>query len=275
MQAIIRGSPIHYEEVGAGRPVVMLHGWPTDHRGMSYPLEPIFGARSGWRRVYVDLPGFGASPGPDWITSQDDMLEATLDFIDAVCGERFIVVGASYGAYLARGVLRRRAERMDGLFVWVPSVLADSTARRLPAPRVIVRDPATIAQVSDDEKVWSQLSVVQSEATLQAFRAGVKPGLPGGDTAFQARVRARYSFSFDPRATEPFEGPALVLCGRQDAVTGYRDAVDLLEELPRATYAVLDRAGHGLAEESPVLFRALVHEWLDRVEEYAGAARSG
>jgi pimeloyl-ACP methyl ester carboxylesterase len=52
-------------------------------------------------------------------------------------------------------------------------------------------------------------------------------------------------------------------------MVGYRDAWGLLERYPRATFVTLDRAGHALAEEQPTLFRVLVHEWLDRVEEYA------
>jgi hypothetical protein len=31
----------------------------------------------------------------------------------------------------------------------------------------------------------------------------------------------------------------------------------------------LDRAGHALTYEQNILFKALVSEWLDRVEEYA------
>jgi hypothetical protein len=42
----------------------------------------------------------------------------------------------------------------------------------------------------------------------------------------------------------------------------------LLDNYPRASFAVLDRAGHALAVEQKPLFRALVNEWLDRVEEY-------
>ena len=43
----------------------------------------------------------------------------------------------------------------------------------------------------------------------------------------------------------------------------------LLDECPRGTLAVLDRAGHGVSIEQQTLFRALASEWLDRVEEYA------
>ena len=75
-------------------------------------------------------------------------------------------------------------------------------------------------------------------------------------------------FSFDLEAlTKPFEKPTLILTGRQDTHVGYRDGWSILEKYPRATFAVLDRAGHALRVEQVNLFEALVHEWLDRVEE--------
>ena len=68
--------------------------------------------------------------------------------------------------------------------------------------------------------------------------------------------------------SEPFLGPSLIITGRQDAIAGYRDVWNILENYPRATYVVLDRAGHAL-EEKEDLVRVLINEWLDRVEEYA------
>ncbi len=57
------------------------------------------------------------------------------------------------------------------------------------------------------------------------------------------------------------------MTGRQDSTVGYSRAWELLEQYPRATFAVLDRAGHALPHEQPELLRALVTEWLDRVRE--------
>lgn len=88
-------------------------------------------------------------------------------------------------------------------------------------------------------------------------------------------LEANYAFSFDVDALpeEPFPAPTLIVTGRQDSLCGYRSAWDLLDNFPRATFAVLDRAGHGLSAEQKMLFRALVGEWLDRVEEYAAGRR--
>ena len=38
------------------------------------------------------------------------------------------------------------------------------------------------------------------------------------------------------------------------------------ETIPRATYAVLDFAGHNLQIEQPALFNSLVENWLERLE---------
>jgi pimeloyl-ACP methyl ester carboxylesterase len=69
------------------------------------------------------------------------------------------------------------------------------------------------------------------------------------------------------RLVRPLVRPALFVLGRQDSVTGYRSAWSMLESYPRATFAVLDRAGHALAYEQAPLFNALARDWLDRVEE--------
>jgi pimeloyl-ACP methyl ester carboxylesterase len=56
--------------------------------------------------------------------------------------------------------------------------------------------------------------------------------------------------------------------GRQDSAVGYARAWEMLEQFPHATFAVLDRAGHALPHEQPELVRALVTEWLNRVQEH-------
>ena len=79
---------------------------------------------------------------------------------------------------------------------------------------------------------------------------------------------ARYAFSFDLAAAEKsFTKPTLIIAGRQDTTVGYRDAWEILESYPRATFAVIDRADHVWPVESPALLAALVDDWLGRIEK--------
>jgi pimeloyl-ACP methyl ester carboxylesterase len=54
-------------------------------------------------------------------------------------------------------------------------------------------------------------------------------------------------------------------------MTGYADAWPLLADYPRATYVVLDRAGHDLPVDDQGLYQALVGDWLTRMEKHPGA----
>lgn len=65
---------LNFAERGEGVPVLALHGWTVDHRLMLGCLEPLFAGRSGYRRLYPDLPGMGKSPAPPSVASSDDML---------------------------------------------------------------------------------------------------------------------------------------------------------------------------------------------------------
>jgi pimeloyl-ACP methyl ester carboxylesterase len=272
MECRLEDIPLYYEVVGEGRPIIMLHGWPLDHRHMMSELEPVFQHRDGWKRLYPDLPGMGRTPGRNWITHQDQMLDIALDFIDSVIpGQRFVVAGTSYGGYLARGVVHERSGLMDGLLLAVPVIHADESERTLPPAVTLVEDPALILELKPTEAEAMQgIAVVQSRELLEWLRANVFPAIEAADQAFLSTVRENYAFSFDvDQLPEPFAGPTLILMGRQDGVCGCRDAWGIMEDYPRATFAVLDRAGHGLAVEQRCLFNALVDDWLDRVDEYA------
>jgi pimeloyl-ACP methyl ester carboxylesterase len=269
MQVEVLGLPVNYEEVGDGRPIVFLHGGGADHRLMTVAFEPIFESRGGWRRIYPDLPGMGRTPAADWITGEDDMLAVVDGFVDAVVpSERVVVAGASYGGYLALGLVHRRPEKLDGLALIAPAYRSDGAADRLPAHQVFARDEAVVASLTEDERPWLGRSVVQVAETLEFFRAGVMPGLRIADFEFLDRLEAGPNLSIDVAGPlpAPFPAPTLILAGRQDSVVGWAGAIPLLESFPRATYAVLDRAGHGVRAEQNVLFQALVGEWLDRVE---------
>ena len=58
----------------------------------------------------------------------------------------------------------------------------------------------------------------------------------------------------------------MVVAGRLDSTVGYTAAIDLLDDYPHASLAVVDDAGHALPHEQPELLRALLGEWLVRVE---------
>jgi pimeloyl-ACP methyl ester carboxylesterase len=276
MECKLKNINVYYEIFGEGKPIIMLHGWGVDHRHMLSTMEPLFSHRHGWKRIYLDLPGHGKTPGKDWVTDQDKILDVVLEFIDAVIpGQRFVVAGASAGAYLARGVVYHRMKSMDGLLLEVPLITAYDAKRHVPSPVTLLADPALVSKLDPEEaQGYFQYAVVQSKKVVDFVRTNYASPSEAGDQAFQAKIREHdenYAFSFDVDALPvAFPAPTLIVTGRQDSIIGFRDAWEILENFPRATFAVLDRSGHFLEVEQDNLFHALAGEWLDRVEEYAG-----
>ncbi|HLJ82202.1 MAG TPA: alpha/beta hydrolase [Ktedonobacterales bacterium] len=271
MQCNLGDVAIYYETYGAGRPIVMLPGRPSDHRVMARLMEPLFTERDGWLRLYPDLPGTGHTPAVDRLATHDQMLDTMLAFIDAVIpGQRFVLAGLSYGGYLARGVVHHRAASIDGLLLCVPQVKADPAQAQLPPRTVVVEDPALVAQSRLGP--GASLIVAQTPRVVSAARE-LFAEVAIADHPFNERLEEAAPFSFDvDTLPAPFGAPTLILTARQDQLCGYRDAWELLGSYPRATFAVLDRAGHLINIEQDALCRALIGGWLDRVAEWAPSA---
>ncbi|BDZ59832.1 alpha/beta fold hydrolase [Barrientosiimonas endolithica] len=99
------------EIVGEGTPVVALHGFGPDRRLMAGMLEPVFAGTEGYRRIYLDLPGCGSSAARE-IRSTPDVLAAVEQALaDTVGDEPYLLVGESYGGYLAAELARQRRSR--------------------------------------------------------------------------------------------------------------------------------------------------------------------
>jgi pimeloyl-ACP methyl ester carboxylesterase len=141
-------------------------------------------------------------------------------------------------------------------------VKADPTQAHLPKRTTLVEDPALVAELGP----VADLIVVQSPRVVEAVRQ-VLAEIQLADPSHQARLEAAGPSSFEVTPPVPFGGPTLILTARQDPIVGYRDLWDLLDTYPRATFAVLDRAGHFVPIEQDGLCHALMREWLDRVEE--------
>ena len=259
---------LHHVTVGKGRPLLILHGTPLDHRYMMEAVEPVFDGLDGWERVYPDMPGYGLSPARDDIRSQEDLLAAVMRFAEERFSEtRFGIVGLSRGSYIARGMVHLHPERITGAALLLPGGNPSADPARLPPHQVMEPDPSIRPELAPED-IWrfENFMVVQRRDILEKARRTVGPARALWDEAQEKRVMAAFDFSFHQRGEAiVFDGPSLIVAGRQDSLSGYRDAMDLSEQFPRATLSVLDAAGHGLAFERPALLQALMRDWLARL----------
>ncbi|NEM06150.1 alpha/beta fold hydrolase [Geodermatophilus normandii] len=247
---------VHSVAHGTGRPVLVLHGAGVDHREAEACFEPALDGVAGLRRIYPDLPGMGRTTAPATLRSADDVLETLLGFADEVTGgTAFLLIGHSAGAYYARAMAARRPERVAGLALVCPLLPA---TRDVPEHRVVA-GPGGIG--NDDFRTYF---VIQTPEMLDRYERHVAPAAALVDHAALERIGERWVLT--PDGAPAYAGPTVVVAGRLDSTVGYAAAVDLLDSHPHASLAVLDDAGHALPHERPEPLRALLAEWLARVE---------
>ena len=58
----VSGVNISVEDIGTGRPIVFIHGWPVNHKMFEYQFTEL--PKHGYRCVGIDLRGFGDSDKP-------------------------------------------------------------------------------------------------------------------------------------------------------------------------------------------------------------------
>ncbi|WP_328323389.1 alpha/beta hydrolase [Kribbella sp. NBC_00382] len=262
---------LHHVSFGEGTPVLALHGWTPDHRLMTGCLEPIFANRPGYRRLYPDLPGMGKSAA-DGIDSSDGIMAALREYIDNEIGaEPFILIGESYGGYLARGLVAERPDQILGLGLICPiGVALEHAERTVPEHVVLESDPAVLATLTPEQLAdFTEIAVLQTADVLRQYQEDVEPGLDAADLRAMARIRRNWALTIAPESGPVYTRPSLILCGHQDSVTGHVDQYALLPHYPRASYAVLDRAGHNLQIEQPALLGVFVNDWLERIAREA------
>ena len=247
---------VHYVEHGTGRPVLVLHGAGVDHREAEACFEPVFGHVAGLRRIYPDLPGMGRTIAPDTLRSADDVLDTLLDFADEVTGgTAHLLVGHSAGAYYAQAMAARRPALVAGLALVCPLLPG---LRDVPEHHVV----AGPGVIGDD--AFRSYFVIHTPDMLERYERFVAPSAELVDQAALERMGERWALT--PDSAPAYAGPTVVVAGRLDSTVGYAAAVDLVDHYPHASLAVVDHAGHALPHEQPELLRALLVEWLARVE---------
>ncbi|MBN2469142.1 MAG: alpha/beta fold hydrolase [Anaerolineae bacterium] len=123
----IENDLVHYEVLGRGRPVILLHGWLNSWRYWVPSMQQL----SMKYRVYaLDLWGYGDSSKDPAKLSLEAQVQLLTDFMDKLGISKAALIGHSLGgAVIARYALRH-PERVARLMVISPPVFESS-----PIPR--------------------------------------------------------------------------------------------------------------------------------------------
>jgi pimeloyl-ACP methyl ester carboxylesterase len=273
MTCEIQGIPVYYEQSGEGKPILFIHGWSVDHRLMSGCFEPVFNELNNYCRIYLDLPGMGKTPSADWIRNSDNTLAILVEFINTIIGDKnFLLAGESYGGYLSMGLIHELGNRIDGVLLLCPMVDTFEVVTKegkLPERKIIwCSESLSSAKNDADVKAFLNIAVIATPEIFEKYKNDILSGVKAADNTFLSEhYKGEYNPDFEKALREiSFDKPACILTGRQDNAAGYFAAYKILDRFPRATFAVLDCAGHNLQIDNEPIFTQLVKDWIWRVE---------
>ena len=176
-----------------------------------------------------------------------------------------LVVGYSYGGYLAQALVRELGGAR-GLLLVCPVVEPDFARRVQPPRRVATHDPELAYSADPREReAFAEVAVQMTRPVLATFQRAVHPANVAADASVVQAVRARYAMSRPlGDALARLDVPATVVCGRDDHWAGWQDAVPLVAQLKRPHFVVLPDCGHLLPFEQPLAFAQAVRDFLAR-----------
>jgi len=250
---VVDGVSVEIHRHGTGRPVLYLHSvdgvdpdatWFQDLAGDHEVIAP-------WH------PGFGHSELPASFRSVSDLAFFYLELIRELNLRDVVLVGSSFGGWLAAEIAVRSVEALSHVVLIDP--LGIKTGGRED------RDIADVFAVPQSE--LSQLAYADPARRTRDYSTMDDRRLLG-----LARSREAYTyFGWKPYMHNPglrrwlrrIRVPALVVWGAKDGIVSPDYGRVFASEIPGARFEVIDDAGHYPHVEQPHRFTGLLREFVN------------
>lgn len=242
--------------------MVFLHGYPLNHTMWVPVLESL---PEGARGILLDLPGYALAQGwpvPDTLTGFADGVHRVLA---ARIPEPVVVVGHSFGGYIALQMYRDHPDQFRGLVLTNTRSGADSpearekrlaSVKRLEGPRQTLDIEATTRGLVSP-RTWAAGGPVV-EAARSMVRTAPTPAVLGSLRAMAGR----------PELTPVLATvrvPSLVIWGDEDQLIPPAETKSMVAQIPRAVGQGIPGAGHLPSLEAPPLFAQALRALLARL----------
>jgi pimeloyl-ACP methyl ester carboxylesterase len=193
--------------------------------------------------------------------TRDDSLGGLAERVLAEAPPRFALAGLSMGGYVAMEITRRAPDRVERL------ALLDTNARPdTPEQRERRQDAIRIAESGGFDKIMPTMlpNLLHPDHLADTAITGLVKDMARsvGADAFirqQSAILARPDSRADLAAVTC---PALVLCGREDALSPPDRHAEMADVMAGARMVVVERSGHLSAIEQPQAVAAAMAEWL-------------
>jgi pimeloyl-ACP methyl ester carboxylesterase len=228
---------------GEGPPLLFLHGGDYFTQTRAF-LERL---AQRWRVMIPRHPGFGGTERPDGFRSVHDLAYLYLDLIERLRLNDVVLVGSSFGGWVALEICVRSVERIGRL------ALIDTIGIKFGGREQ--RDIADIFALSADEVLRRTFFDPSSAAPDYAQIDDAEAASIASDRAATALYGWR-PYMHDPglrRWLHRVRVPTLVVWGQSDGIVSPDYGQKLCQSLPDARFELIPEAGHYPQIERPEL----------------------
>jgi pimeloyl-ACP methyl ester carboxylesterase len=265
------GVALHWEESGAGTPILFVHEFAGDHRSWAPQVRHF--AKSH-RCIIFAARGYPPSDVPPDVSSysQARAMDDVVEVLDAAGIENAHVVGLSMGGFATLHIVLAHPERVlcaviggvgygaqpekQEQFRLESNAIADAFAAQGAAAvaETYAVGPARVQLQNKNPQAWQEF----------------KDGLASHDSIGAANTMrgvqaARPSLYAMQDQLRQIRTPVLILAGDEDEGS-LEPSLMLKRTIPSSALAILPRTGHTLNLEEPELFNATVDRFLAAVE---------
>jgi pimeloyl-ACP methyl ester carboxylesterase len=252
---LLRGVRVHYQEMGTGPTLLLLHDVFADHRAWRRVMPRL---AQRFRVIAPDLPGFGASEKPTrYGFTREAFAETLCDLLAGVGAARAYVAGHALGAGVALTLAADHPEIVDRL--------ALMHAASAPAERSLgTRLPGIPLLGSLVFKQWYGRGMFHAHFRREVFAPGYQYD--------RATVDAWYEQFYPPEAREcawrtvqravldvsalgpklaKVRAPTVVMSGDRARPASQSLAHQMMREIRGARWELVTGAASGMWEEQP------------------------
>ena len=223
--------PLAIDDRGGGQAFLILHGGagPASVAGLAGALS------KNARAVVPTHPGFDREPRPDWLSSAGDLALAYLALIERLGLSKVVVIGNSFGGWIAAEIALRHSPRIAGIALL----------------NAVGVDPG-----SDGREIVDPTKVAPAERAALAFfdpaRFAILPAGPEGAAVMAANQQTLRVYTGGPLMYDPglrarlarMPVPALVAWGENDRIVDVDYGRSFAGAMARADFKLIARAGH-------------------------------
>jgi pimeloyl-ACP methyl ester carboxylesterase len=252
---------MYYEVKGEGFPLVLIMGLGANLDWWDPRMIQEF--TTNFKTIMIDNRGAGRTDVSDKKYTIGLFADDTAGLMDALRISRAHVLGISLGGMIAQELAINYPEKVEKLVLC--STAAGGEGVVMPSQETLEANMrAGSASPEESARMFLSICVTKEfmdknpdyveSMTKRILKAPISPG------AFQRQSDATTTFVINNKLSRVsgIKAPTLILCGKRDILIPPENSTILAKTIPNAKLLVLERSGHGLAEDAEEAINAMM-----------------